>query len=64
MMSLDSQSLTLELGKYMQALGLEELEAAEEQLEELVEDFSNLTSVETGDVGVGGELPVNPSDDL
>ncbi len=60
--SLDSRSLTIELGKFMQALGLEH-EVVEEKLEELVEDLSNLTSVENAnDLEVGGKLPEDSLD--
>lgn len=62
MLSLDPQSLTIELGKYMQALGLiNQVDGIEEKTEELADGLSDPVSVADGDdIEVSGKLPIDP----
>ena len=66
MLSLDPQSLTIELGKYMQALGLiNQVDGIEEKTEELADGLSDPVSVAgDDDIEVSGELPKDPVDDF
>ena len=65
MLSLDPQSLTIELGKYMQALGLINQVDGIEKTEELADGLSDPVSVAEGDeIEVSGKLPIDPSDDF
>jgi ankyrin repeat protein len=65
MLSLDPQSLTIELGKYMQALGLiNQVDGIEEKTEELADGLSDPVSVAGDDIEVSGKLPIDPSDDF
>mgnify|MGYP000866439334 CR=1 FL=1 len=66
MLSLDPKSLTIELGKYMQALGLiNQVDGIEEKTEELADVLSNpVSTADNDDIGIGGELPKDPVDDF
>lgn len=65
-LSLDPQSLTIELGKYMQALGLiNQVDGIEEKTEELADGLSDpVYTADNDHIEVGGELPKDPVDDF